>query len=189
MLCICGFCIPLNALWPIVLFVLRPIWNYIGPWFTGKPADDKKKTTPSGMVCDGDSCCMVSKPKQLIKDDINLLNISEVEDDVALFTEVKQAKDGSLVRFTAPWCKPCKEIEPEFIELSKKYKQIVFATVDVDASSDIALDAGVIALPAFHFYRNGDILGQTKGSKLEAIQDLLDVYVSVKPSEEKPKSD
>ncbi|CAM9133859.1 unnamed protein product, partial [Ectocarpus fasciculatus] len=92
------------------------------------------------------------------------------------FARIKASKNGAIVRFTASWCKPCKQVAPFFNELSKQYKDVIFATVDVDENSEIAADHGVIALPAFHFYRDGEVLGTTKGSKEEAIQDLLDVY-------------
>ena len=184
MFCICGVCIPVNALWPIVLFLLKPIWNYIKALWTGDPIE--KSSPPPSIVCEGGVCCMKSMKKELIIDGNNLIDISEVDDKLQ-FNDIKQTENGSLVRFTAAWCKPCKKIEPEFKELSKSYKHIVFASVDVDENIDTAAEAGVIALPAFHFYRNGELLGETKGSNLAAIQDLLDMYAA--PDGENPKSD
>jgi thioredoxin 1 len=176
MFCICGVCIPVNALWPMLLFLLKPMWNYLKSWWTGNPVEKSESTPPAGVVCKDGVCCMAPKEKLLIIDGVNLIDVVESEDKTQ-FDDIKHAPNGALVRFTASWCKPCKKIEPEFKELSKSYKDVVFASVDVDENSVTAAEAGVIALPAFQFYRNGELLGHTKGSNLEAIQDLLDEHV------------
>lgn len=184
MLCICGICIPINALWPVLLLFLKPIWNYIQSWYTGKPAN--KSQPPIGMACEGGTCSLPQKKEAapLIIDGNNLLYLPEGI-DAAMFSRIKGAKDGALVRFTASWCKPCKKIEPVFNALAAQYNDIVFVSVDVDENSEIAAEHGVVALPAFHFYRDGEVLGTTKGSNEEAIKDLLDVYARrPSPSEE-----
>lgn len=37
-----------------------------------------------------------------------------------------------IANFSASWCGPCRQIAPLYVELSKKYPQLVFLTVDVD---------------------------------------------------------
>lgn len=37
-----------------------------------------------------------------------------------------------VVDFTATWCGPCKFMAPIFVELSKKFPEIIFLKVDVD---------------------------------------------------------
>jgi thiol-disulfide isomerase/thioredoxin len=37
-----------------------------------------------------------------------------------------------VVDFTATWCGPCRVMSPIFVELSKKYKNLIFLKVDVD---------------------------------------------------------
>ena len=53
MFCICGVCIPMNAIWPIALFLLKPIWNYLRSWYTGEPIDKSASTSTGGSCCEG----------------------------------------------------------------------------------------------------------------------------------------
>lgn len=171
----------------MLLFLLKPIWNYLQSWYTGKPV----KTADT--LCEGGTCCLPSKQskstddKPLIIDGVNLIKVSQTDGE-NLFSRIKNS-DGAIVRFTAAWCGPCKKIEPYFNELSKVYTHIVFASVDVDENAEIAEESGVTALPAFHFYKNGEVLGITKGSNEAAIEDLLNEHGPLSASEERIKSD
>ena len=65
----------------------------------------------------------------------------------------KHAKQLIVIDFYAKWCSPCKKIEPVFIELSKKYKNVVFLKIDVDDISlnDLCEDYNVEQIPTFKF--------------------------------------
>ena len=53
-----------------------------------------------------------------------------------------------VIDFYAPWCGPCKMLEPIFDEVSKEYKDKVdFYKVDIDEEMEIAIAFGVRSVP------------------------------------------
>ena len=68
---------------------------------------------------------------------------------------VKSADDLKLIGdkpvvidFYAPWCGPCKMLEPIFDEVSKEYKDKVdFYKVDIDEELEIAVAFGIRSVP------------------------------------------
>ena len=53
-----------------------------------------------------------------------------------------------VIDFYAPWCGPCKMLEPIFDEVSKEYKDKVdFYKVDIDEELEIAVAFGIRSVP------------------------------------------
>ena len=53
-----------------------------------------------------------------------------------------------VVDFYAPWCGPCKMLEPIFDELSERYEGLVdFYKVNIDDELDLAVSFGVRSVP------------------------------------------
>jgi len=69
-----------------------------------------------------------------------------------------------VVDFTATWCGPCRIISPVFVELSKKFSEIVFLKVDVDELRDVAQEWDVEAMPTFIFIKDGKAIDKTVGA-------------------------
>ncbi|XP_038660057.1 thioredoxin-like [Scyliorhinus canicula] len=99
--------------------------------------------------------------------------IENVEDFEA---KLKQAGDKLVVLdFFAEWCPPCNKIGPKFVELSKKYTNVIFYKVDVDDAADVAEKCSVESMPTFIFFKNGQQVDKVVGggeeteNKLETI--------------------
>ena len=68
---------------------------------------------------------------------------------------IKSADDLKLINnkpvvvdFYAPWCGPCKMLEPIFDELSERYEGLVdFYKVNIDDELDLAVSFGVRSVP------------------------------------------
>lgn len=69
--------------------------------------------------------------------------------------------DKVLVDFYAPWCGPCRQMEPLVEDLSED-KNIV--KVNVDDNPTIAQNQGVRALPTLVVYEDGDEIDRSVGS-------------------------
>jgi thioredoxin 1 len=76
-------------------------------------------------------------------------------DTVAQYADIIQ-KHTTVVKFTADWCKPCRELSPIFEEMVEVYPHIKFISVDVDAASKkLVKEQEVKSIPMVKFYHNG----------------------------------
>ncbi len=69
-----------------------------------------------------------------------------------------------LVDFWAEWCGPCKMMHPIFNRMSKKYRHIKFARVNVDQCHDISMRFGVQAIPTFILFKDGQPVERMVGA-------------------------
>lgn len=84
-------------------------------------------------------------------------------------------KSGSVVvDFFAEWCGPCKMIAPQFEEWSKEFSNIKFCKVDVDQAEEITAFSGVRAMPTFHFFKDGQKVGEVIGANAEKIKSEIE---------------
>ncbi len=72
--------------------------------------------------------------------------LREVTDET-FDAEVLQAAHPVVVDFTAPWCGPCKAIEPALEELAASAPGVAFVKLDIDANPRTADRFGVLSLP------------------------------------------
>ena len=62
-----------------------------------------------------------------------------------------------VIDFYADWCVPCKNLAPEFQELSKQYDSITFIKINVDTEEIVSIieKYNIKALPTFVFIKKG----------------------------------
>lgn len=84
-----------------------------------------------------------------------------------------------FVKFTAEWCKPCKQIQPHFYKLASEYKaaeagaSIAFTTVDVDELDEVAANYKVAMMPTFVAIRRGETVATMSGAN----EDRLEIFI------------
>ncbi|KAF3333042.1 hypothetical protein FCM35_KLT02619 [Carex littledalei] len=96
----------------------------------------------------------------------------------AQINEAKEADKIVVIDFTATWCGPCRFISPIFVELSKKFSNLVFLKVDVDDQADVAKQYSVEAMPTFLFLKNGDEVGKIVGADKKALEEKVEELAS-----------
>src|SRR3989338_770257 len=79
--------------------------------------------------------------------------------------EVLDHQGVVLVDFYADWCGPCKVVAPILDELSEKYKDVLFAKVDVDKNQDLASKYSIFSIPTFLIIKNGEVKNQFVGAQ------------------------
>lgn len=92
------------------------------------------------------------------------------------FTTLKNNSPLLLVDFYAPWCAPCKKMEPILEKLSKEYEgRIKIERINVDDAKTLCKELKVESLPVVTTYQSGHELNRQSGFQDEvALRALLD---------------
>ena len=89
--------------------------------------------------------------------------------------EVLNSPDTVLVDFFATWCGPCQAMIPVLDELSAELpagKKIV--KIDIDQAPQLAAQYGVMSIPTFKVFKNGQIVREALGMQSkEALIEML----------------
>lgn len=79
-------------------------------------------------------------------------------------SKVLEADKPVLVEFGAPWCGPCKLLEPVLEELAEEYgDRVDFYTVDVDQSPQLTVQQAVMSVPTVMLFREGKLVERMTG--------------------------
>lgn len=69
------------------------------------------------------------------------------------------AQTVKLVDFHAPWCGPCRAMEPVIDELRKEMgDKLVIERINVDEEPDKSNAAGVMSIPTLHIVKDNKIV-------------------------------
>jgi thioredoxin 1 len=98
----------------------------------------------------------------------------------AFKTDVLGSPQPVLVDFSATWCGPCKALAPTLDQLAAEYQgRVRMFKVDVDNSTGLASEYGVMSVPTLLFFNKGEIADQTIGAvPKESIKRTLDKLLS-----------
>lgn len=100
--------------------------------------------------------------------DLPIVNASNVElaDKISMdkYQQITGASNVVLVDFYAPWCGPCKKMQPILDELSKEYEgRASIVRINIDENKKLSKNLGIDEIPFFKLYRNGKEIGNYIG--------------------------
>ena len=88
-------------------------------------------------------------------------------------SEVLDYEGTVIVDFFATWCGPCKIMSGIIDEIAEEVTDVKVGKIDVDESSDIASDYGIMSIPTIIIFKNGEIVktfvGVTDKGEIKAI--------------------
>jgi len=174
-ICIGPICIPWSAIWPLLLIVLRPIWNCLKPrlrkidWLR-KYIDEEEDGSPVELVS------VTEKEAIDLKSGVKHIK-SEQEWD-SLMSTAASLDLPVLVKFTADWCKPCKAIAPLFKSLAEANSELIFGELDYDANKKLAKRLGAKIMPTFQLYRHFTKTSEFIGANEEKLKDTVSLCTS-----------
>ena len=81
------------------------------------------------------------------------------------------SKGTVFVDFYADWCGPCKMMGPIVEEVEKELTDISFIKVNVDNAEEIAMRYGIMSIPTFFLFKEGQLNKKMVGghSKQEVV--------------------
>ena len=98
----------------------------------------------------------------------------------AAFDELS-GKAGDLpvfVDFYATWCGKCEMLTPELEEIAKaNHDKAVYIKIDVEANEEVADMYKVECLPTLICIKNGDKIGEMKGSKVDNFKNFMSTHL------------
>jgi len=103
-----------------------------------------------------------------------MANHKNIQDDEEFVTVMAAAGNKVVVvDYNATWCGPCQKIHPVYVQLAKKYPDVLFLGVDVDRCRETAAAQQVSSLPTFIIYRNGTKLDSVRGADQAGLEAMI----------------
>lgn len=88
--------------------------------------------------------------------------------------EVLQAGQTVLVDFYADWCGPCKMMAPVVEELAGEQADVKVCKINIDDEMAVAQRYGVMSIPTFIVFKNGEAAGKQVGAVPKSkLQELI----------------
>lgn len=89
---------------------------------------------------------------------------------------VLQSPQPVLVDVWAPWCLPCKRVEPMMAQVAERYSgQLVCLRLNADDAPDLVAEYELLSLPTLLIFRDGVEAGRLVGlPKLDSLVALVE---------------
>jgi thioredoxin 1 len=88
---------------------------------------------------------------------------------------IKNSNLPLIIEFGAPWCAPCKRLEPELERLASLWTdKVVLGHINVDESPDLTIRFMVMGVPTVILVKEGEVLERFTGFK--PLQKMIDLF-------------
>lgn len=81
------------------------------------------------------------------------------------FNEILDSNPVVVVKFSAPWCSPCRAMEPVINNVTEKFAgKVKIIDIDVDESPELATQYKIRSIPTFMYVKNKEIADKSVGA-------------------------
>jgi len=96
--------------------------------------------------------------------------------DQSFEEEVIKSNKPVLLDLWAPWCGPCRMVEPVIESLEGKYQdRLKFCRLNVDENPKTAAKYRIMSIPTLMFFKDGEVADAVIGAVPEAtLQPIID---------------
>ena len=86
--------------------------------------------------------------------------------DETFAQDVLEPAEPVVVEFTAPWCRPCKAIEPFLADLERDHEgRLRVAQLDIEDNLGTPARYGVLSLPTVMVFAGGEVVETIDGAQ------------------------
>ena len=97
--------------------------------------------------------------------------------DASFAADVEGSKGVLLLDFWAPWCGPCRAMDPILKQLADENSQYTIAQINVDENPETTQSFDVMSIPTFIIFKDGALAQRVSGGMPKA--KLLSVLQAV----------
>ena len=91
--------------------------------------------------------------------------MSESVTDATFDEEVLHADGPVIVKFTAPWCRPCRHIQPILESIATDNPAVRLVELDIDDNLGVPSRYGVLSIPTTIVFTNGEPRAKVLGAQ------------------------
>jgi thioredoxin 1 len=84
--------------------------------------------------------------------------------DASFESDVLKNDKAVVVDFWAPWCGPCRQMEPIFDELADNYDSVQFTKMNVDDNMATSAKYQILSIPTLLVFKGGEVVKQVVGA-------------------------
>ncbi len=84
--------------------------------------------------------------------------------DASFEADVVGSEKPVVLDFWAPWCGPCRMMEPVLEEIAVEYPAITVAKLNVDENPLTATKFDVLSIPTLLVFKNGEVVKKLVGA-------------------------
>eukprot|EP00966_Prymnesium_polylepis_P101214 2344067-Prymnesium_polylepis.1 len=85
----------------------------------------------------------------------------------------KEGDNVVILKFSAEWCVPCREIAPAFLHLVQEMEGVTAADADADSSQELFEEFDIKGMPTFLFFKNASLEARLRKGTIDEIHTEL----------------